>query len=513
MYNVLIVEDSKPILRNITTLLCSLDLPVTVVATATNGEDALEIIRQQPVHLLLTDIRMPKMDGLALIEQAKLIHPQLKVVLISGYSDFEYTRKALNLQVFDYLLKPVERQQLSEVMNRAIEQLSRHAHNEVEMLKDIIEPVYYGKMELNEQFQHYAKLMFIVRKQPFTAGRAGWNREALQHRLSELFAPHACWVFPTYFPKQFLVLVNGTVTGKYSTVYECMESARRHLYSHGIDATIGGQLQPAEPGKLPELYYRLTEMINEHQRINQGTVLDSGVPLSQIRSESENGDPFLAANFVEMIRGRRKEQFELKLTEQLAKWSGENLRLAELERFIGLLIDTFAHLITEQDSDNRLSLEESSAQLFDRESFAGFGRDLLDWSGLCFEMLQAHQRKNAQEWFQQVDEYVKMNMYSPLSITDVARKFHISPSYISRIIKKCTQSTFVQYYTKLKINEACKLMEGRPDMKFKEISDALSFSDQHYFSKVFKEYMGYNPTEYREQVLAGQDGEEKGIRG
>ncbi|WP_410771703.1 response regulator [Fontibacillus sp. BL9] len=514
MYNVLIVEDSKPILRNIQTLLCSLDLPVTVVATATNGEDALEIIRRQPVHLLLTDIRMPKMDGLALIEQAKLIHPQLSVVLISGYSDFEYTRKALNLQVFDYLLKPVERQQLSEVMNRAIEHISRQALNESEVLKEIVDPSFYGELMLNEQFQSYAKLMFIVRKQPFTAGHAEWKREALQERLSELFAHHACRVFPTYIPKQFLVFVNGTVvTGTYSTVYECLESARRHLYNQGVDVTIGGQLQPAEPGKLPELYYRMTEMLNEHQRINQGTVLDSGVPISQVRSESDSGDPFLATSFVEMIRSRRKDQFMLKLTEQLAKWSGENIRLAELERFIGLLIDTFAHFTAERDSDIRLNLEESSARLFNCESYAGFGSELLDWSGQCFEVLQAHHRKNGQEWFQQVDEYVKMNMYSPLSITDVARKFHISPSYISRIIKKCTQSTFVQYYTKLKINEACKLMEDKPDMKFKEISDALSFSDQHYFSKVFKEYTGYSPTEYKEQVLAGRADGEKGIRG
>ncbi|MMZ68037.1 HTH-type transcriptional activator Btr [compost metagenome] len=62
----------------------------------------------------------------------------------------------------------------------------------------------------------------------------------------------------------------------------------------------------------------------------------------------------------------------------------------------------------------------------------------------------------------------------------------------------------MQYYTGLKIKEACRLMESRPDMKVKELSDALSFSDQHYFSKVFKEYTGGSPTEYREKRLGGR---------
>ncbi len=514
MYNVLIAEDSKPILRNIQTLLGSLGLPITVIATATNGEDALEAMRLQPVHLLITDIRMPKMDGLTLIEQAKQIHPQLMVVLISGYSDFEYTRKALNLQVFDYLLKPVERQQLLEVMSRAIERLNRQSLTESDLLREIIDLDSYGEIQLGGPFPYYARLMFILKKQPFTGENAYWNPERVQYLLSELFSPHTCRVFPTYIHNQYLALVNGTVTGMYSTVYECLESTRRHLSMQGIEVTIGGQFQSVEPDKLPELYYRVTEMINENQRIHQGSVLDSGASLVRTGTENEIIDSFLTVSFGEMIRGRRKEQFKLKLTEQLAKWSGGNVRLVELERFIRLLVDTFAHFFSEQDADIRLNLEESSAQLFDCECYEDFGTSLLEWCGQCFDMLQAHNRKSAPEWFQQIDEYVRVNMYSHLSIDDMARKFHISPSYISRIIKKSTQSTFVQYYTKLKINEACKLMQGRPEMKFKEISDALSFSDQHYFSKVFKEYMGFSPTEYRELLLTGgQAKEKKGIRG
>lgn len=498
MYNVLIAEDSKPILRHIQTLLSSLDLPVTVAATAANGEEALEAIRQQPIHLLLTDIRMPKMDGLALIEKAKQAHPNLIVVLISGYNDFEYTRKALNLQVFDYLLKPVERAQLADVIKRGIEQLDRQARSDSEMLKDIVDPCYYEEMRLGERLHLYAKLMLTIRRQPFSSEQTAWKPEVIERRLSGIFDPYDCSVFPTQDPKQVLVLVNASVTGMFTSVYECLESARLHLHSAGIDVTIGGQLQPSEPGKLPELYYRLTQMINERQRINQGCVLmDSGQPIPAQSAEAFPSAPTLAAAFTDMIRGRRKEQYKLKLTEQLAKWAEGNARLAEIESFVRMLTDAFAQLFEERDASARSRLEEAATRLFESESYAGFEAALLDWSDHCFDMLQAQSRKSGQELFEQLDDYLKKNRYSSLSINDLARKFHVSPSYISRVIKKQTQSTFVQYYTQLKINEACRLMEDKPDMKFKEISDALAFSDQHYFSKVFKEYTGYSPTEYK----------------
>lgn len=510
MYHVMIVEDSKPILRNIKAQLDSLDLPLRVVGTAANGEEALEAIRLQPVDLLLTDIRMPKMDGLTLIEQAKLISPKLKVVLISGYNDFEYTRKAINLQVFDFLLKPVERKQLAEVMERAIEQLNRYPPGEAELFKEIVDPRYYPELQLEDRVHHYAKLMLLLRKQPFTAGEDLWEPEEVRRGVSEFFAPHPCWVFPTQRPKQLLVMVNKAAAEMYSSIYESLESLRRFLETRGMKSAIGGQLQSGEPGKLPELYYRISGILNEQQRIHQAIVLDTDVPISIVRSGSGSVEQAASASFVEMIRGRRKEQFMLKLAEQLAKWEDRNVRLAELERFIGLLVDTFAHLGAEQEPGIRPTLEAAAKRLFDQESYADFCRELQAWTKQCFDLLQAQNRKSGQQLFGQIEEYVRLNLYSYLSITEVALKFHVSPSYVSRIMKKYAQSTFVQYYTKLKIKEACRLMECKPEMKFKEVSDVLSFSDQHYFSRVFKEYTGYSPTEYKEQVLVKRPMESDG---
>ena len=504
MYDALIVEDSKPILRNIQNLLGSLELPVRIAATAANGEEALEYLKRQPIQILLTDIRMPRMDGLTLIEEAKRINPLLKVVLISGYSDFEYTRKALNLQVFDYLLKPVERQQLKEVMDRVLEQLGTQTDRDAEMLKEVVGPGNQAEIQLEEPLRHYGRLVLVISRQPFTAWTEESLRDELQARLCGIFHPYACQVFSTRGPEHFLALVQGTAQERYSSLYELLETARRQLEDRGILVSIGGQREPAEPGQLAELYYRISDLLKEQQRTGRGVAIDTGAALSQLRSEEGRLSPALSVGFTEMIRGRRKEQFRLRLVQQLAKWESDGVHLVELERFVGLLVDTFSLLSAEQDTEARLDLEGTAKQLFEAESYREFAEGLIEWSGRCFDKLLAYHRKSGQALFRQMDEFVRMNMYSQLSINDVALKFHVSPSYISRIIKRFTQSTFVQYYTGLKIKEARQLMESRPDMKVKELSDALSFSDQHYFSKVFKEYTGCSPTEYKEKWLGRQ---------
>lgn len=497
MYTALITEDSKPILRNIKALLQSTDLPISIAATASNGEEALEYMKQHPVDILLTDIRMPKMDGLALIEQAKHIYPQLKVVLISGYNDFEYTRKALNLQVFDYLLKPVERHQLLEVMERILVQLNEGQVSDTEIFKEILDPNFRLKLKIGPDFHNQVKVPFILCKQPFTPGLVKW--EFLQAHLTEAFAPHDCWVFPTKTNQQFFVLIKASIMGKYPSVIECMDSIRRHLFAHGVHASISGQFQPVAHDQLSESYQMLSGLLNRQLSIVTPLLLDASYQASQ--GVAGNGDmEKLAESFAEMIHQRQKERFTLKLSEQLKKWQSENVRISELERFISVITDTFGSLLSERNPWSRLELEEKSKQLFMKDSYSEFCDELLIWTEQCYEMLQAQNRKSGYELFQQIDGFVQMNMFSHVSITDLALKFHVSPSYISRIIKRYSQNTFVHYYMKLKIKEACRLMEAKPDMKIKELSEALSFSDQHYFSRVFKEYAGCSPTEYKDKV-------------
>ena len=122
MYNILIVEDSKPILRDIVRLIRE-NQDAVMIKTAFDGEEALEIAADFELDILFTDIKMPLMDGLTLIEKIKQEYPSVKCVIISGYTDFSFTHEALRLQVDDYVMKPVDEVEFRCLLSRLMTEI------------------------------------------------------------------------------------------------------------------------------------------------------------------------------------------------------------------------------------------------------------------------------------------------------------------------------------------------------------------------------------------------------
>lgn len=495
MFTVMIAEDSKPILRNIRMLLESSGLPVQVTATAYNGEEALESIRRQPVDILLSDIRMPKMDGLSLIGQAKQLCPGLKAVLISSYSDFEYTRKALNLQVFDYLLKPVEPEQLKDVIGRAIASLSERQAGAAESFKGVVDSAFLAGLRLGPEFHEKPLFPFLLCRQPFAAA-GSWDIGSLRSCLEEACAPAACWLFPLIGEEQhYMVLVQASVKERYESAGVWMDAVRNKLLDAGIHAAAAGSFQPLDLARLKELQKELEQRLAEELTIAGPTLVDASY-----RSRQPQEASGYIQGFADMIGGRQSKQFMLKLAELQQQWGSDNIRLSDTEKWLTSVADAFCQAMPEGGPEQRLAMTAAIQAMLRLDSYSRFCEAVTNWCGQNFELLQAQNRKSGEELFGQLDSHIKLHKYSQLSITDLAAKFHVSPSYISRIIKRYTNSTFVQYYMELKIEEACRQLQAKPELKIKDLSDALSFSDQHYFSRVFKEYAGCTPSEYKDRI-------------
>lgn len=116
MYNVLIAEDEPRTREGLKMLIDWESLGFCVTATAKNGFEALTLLKQQVINVLLTDIRMPTLGGIELVEQARKLHPDVKILLVSAYREFEYAHRALELGVKHYLLKPIEEEKLCDAL-------------------------------------------------------------------------------------------------------------------------------------------------------------------------------------------------------------------------------------------------------------------------------------------------------------------------------------------------------------------------------------------------------------
>lgn len=166
-YTVIVVEDEELILQSILRKIKRLSMPWKIIGTAEDGQTALSLIQMSPPDVLMTDIRIPVMDGLELIDRVNYEFPSVKKVIISGYNDFEYTRKAICTDVFDYLLKPVKTAEFQAMMERLFSTLQLE-HEEtlkaegkdsrviVDMVKNYIRSSYQQEINVNllaEKFQ------------------------------------------------------------------------------------------------------------------------------------------------------------------------------------------------------------------------------------------------------------------------------------------------------------------------------------------------------------------------
>jgi two-component system response regulator YesN len=123
LYNLIIVDDETEIRNSLRHKMNWLDLGFQIAGEASNGKEALELLEQGDIHLMITDIRMPVMDGLALLNEQKIHFPKVRTIILSGYDDFSYVRIALQNGAKDYLLKPVVRKELSEMLLTLREEL------------------------------------------------------------------------------------------------------------------------------------------------------------------------------------------------------------------------------------------------------------------------------------------------------------------------------------------------------------------------------------------------------
>jgi len=125
MYKLLIAEDVRTVRETLVRAIPWSKLGIALTDAVGNGEEALARLKEEGADLLLTDIGMPKMDGLQLIEAAKAHKPDLRCIILSGLGEFEYARKAIGLQVRDYVLKPVDPAEIESVMAKAVAEISR----------------------------------------------------------------------------------------------------------------------------------------------------------------------------------------------------------------------------------------------------------------------------------------------------------------------------------------------------------------------------------------------------
>lgn len=477
MNTILIAEDEKFIRKGLVTMVRRSGVPVERILEARDGEEALELPHQNPVDLLITDIRMPKLDGIGLASRLGELDHQPMVLVISGYDDFSYAVEMLRNGAFDYLLKPVERERLYEALEKLEGQYQKKRARQEEEGQQALRALRHLMLEQDTESPEWREQAGRCREGFFPGPYAGFCAGECSQPLPEgMLCLHAVgglslYAAPQERAEELAALLpapvgrSGIYTGPES-LHLCYQEARRAWQQSFFAGEPRGELPPQMFQPLSVTVEQLTGLAG----------LSRGQELLQLLSG-------------EGARAARGEVDPEKVAELCA-------------RFAGRLGRDFSQFIGQGEEPRRFAV------LWDFPDWAQYLDALGQWlEGFCGRTAQEFADYENKQKIRQAAQYIQRHFREPLSMTVVSNHVSMNYSLFSLLFKQYTGVNFSGYLQELRINEAKRLLE-ETDWRVNEICRRAGFSDDKHFLKVFKAAVGFSPTEYRRsKAPARKDGE------
>lgn len=487
MIRVMIVEDEPPIMRAIASCIRQ-DGRFSVTATAMTGKRALELMEQEPADVVFTDIRMPVMDGLALVGRLRERFPGTLSVIVSGYQDFEYMRTAIREQVTDYLLKPVTAQSLAPVLDKLAAAIGekRDAGFRHSMEASLFQEAASGEPGL------FSLLLLCAGPYPLVddtllPGRAFWNAVDPGRELSALFDGRS-------------VCLGGRTGAEMAAVLELDDPKRARDLAYALWKRLNtGELPvtvafspPAPSSALGETHKNLRHLLHTDLRLFHACVLEAPGERAELHP-----DPFRQAIGRE-VRARNAEGLRQTVGELVEAFTVAGSAEIQLVHFLEAAINDHLDPLDTATAALKLELRATVSNAQKPEALAEDIAYLL--AQMFGETSEEHEREPA--LIAQMEEYLQTNYSRTITNAVLSERFGFVPSYISKLFRTHRGVSPSEYLTKYRIERAKEMLSGNPSVLMKEVAAATGFSDQYYFSKIFKKEMGVLPTEYAGRVRA-----------
>lgn len=495
MFRVLIVDDEPVAVDYISTIIKNKCSQFCVVATAENAKEGIKKANKYKPDLIITDIKMPFMNGIEMVIKIKQDLPYIHSIIVSGYQDFEYTKGAIKSQTLDYILKPINPTILKNTLDNIIGKLritrSKERNNLVQSMSRGIIP---NKEDLERCFsseQYYAAL---VRKN-------GLPRRFSKKFEVEIFSGQDEMIYlygrdemeALYiFPKE--LIYPDKVTDLVSRIVEKEMNASGYITS-----VIKTNSFPAE--KLFEVINSLYKKLDSNIIIgcNQNILLDNHV--DEQKNIITNDIIFKEIDYI--IKEQKWDMLNRELIKLINKWKEERRPQLWIERFIRRILYSMQIKYSINFSgDYEFMLEDA---FFYATSMEELGESLLDVfcdfiadDQNCCKKLDSE--TDTIELIENIKKYLNRNLSTPITIQKVCKEFGVSQTYLSKLFRKYEDQTFNNYVTYIRIKYAKRLIEANKDFLVKDVAAMVGYNDQFYFSRVFSSIVGVPPSVYAENI-------------
>lgn len=504
MYKILVVDDD-PLLCNAMCLKIDIvnregDLDLAPALTAHSAPAALELLKTEPVDILVTDVQMPYQSGLELIEIISNEYPDMQMIVLSGYSYYEYMRSALRNGVVDYLLKPVKLSQLKELLLKCIGNIAAlRVSEERSSLREQRALDYEAEQALNAaSLGKKADLDGLRRRLPhpflYTVLFSGANLSS----FSELFALFrrergtAFCVFYLHDTRHNNALLINCGDGP-PAVKAYLEGLCGFFQEHGMPC----RCAVSPPFQSLEDYaeqHKQTRRALSFQLFESFTVKEAG------EAQKPEGNKALNESF---SRYRRKIEaaFQSRNFDQIT----ECINTVFTQEFFSEACAVPADVRSLYYFYTSQVQETASALHMDFEEFRHFSsfRTLEDIALYCKELLYGLQKQSEkstdknQYIIDTIVQYINDNYNMDISMNHAANAVSMSYAYFSKFFKEHLYQSFSEYVTGVRMREAKRLLEEDPSIKIKDVANLVGYESVYSFSRAFKNYYHVPPKQTR----------------
>ncbi|WP_080832276.1 response regulator transcription factor [Cohnella massiliensis] len=542
MISVMLIDDDVPMLDYVAQLLKQLDLELELTASASTSEQALERFQTALPDLVVTDIGMPGMDGLELAQAFRTIKPEVRLIFLTCYEEFQYSKRAFQMEADDYLIKDeLSAEQLRVSLRKAMDQFRARSERmeryvirqDIERNKDVLKTSFLkellaggggltGTMQFGERLGISWKLPFF--RVGFLHLDAASVAERYGYEDMHLIQYAVFNIVTEICADAGTAPVSAPVTPFMTKDYEVYLIWNAAGPGEAEGSPSRGKADGAEADML-RFMETVREKTKQYLKIDVlGFYWPEAVPLAQIgaahrrmtacRDQSFYGSAGAAAVSAEPA------PFDPAADGKFDKERG--LLSLALEENDGSWIDLAVSAMSQRVAADRLPprlVKEACADLVRQlayETNGQVGEGFYTHLGLAVRAAEAVQltRRELRGLFvrhslapggkeeerdlrlQAIDQYLQEHVDEMVTSVDMAHYLHLNPSYFSRFFKRLAGVNFTEYVNQFKINMAIRMLRQENET-VENVAYTLGFSDRAYFSKVFKKYSGKSPSEFK----------------
>jgi len=502
------------------------ELGYEIIGEAAGAQEGLELVDRLMPDVIFTDICMPFMDG---IEFSKIVYeryPLIKIVVLTGYGEFDYAKRSIKIGIADFLLKPINDDEIRKVALNIREKIEseRNYRTEYNRLKKHLEEnkPFLRERTLNQLLQHSFRREDVLHKIDYlnikinldyiqvavidvfhvdTAEDIGEEEKLLLKMESIEMVEHYfrddVYINVFFDNSQKIVVLNSE---KAVDITECLEDIKSMLINKlkcFVCIGIGNPYNSVE--KLNISYKEACNALDYKVIAGKNQVInycDINFSQEQFSAQNDQIDTFTFY----LKAGMRTKAFELLDIIFNESAMGKNSRIESIRVTASSIVSVVLGVISEMGmsiSDIFTLSGQPFDEVFRIDTFPDMKNYLKDLINSTVEKIENMQTKKVNLAVKQVRDYIDENLTnSELSLSSTAKGFYMNMSYLSRIFKQETGQTFVEYLTKARMEKAMKLLR-ETDLKAYQIAENIGIIDPHYFGICFKKYTGVSVNDFK----------------